>query len=46
MAEVEAGIAQAVEAFHVWRDVPAPQRGELVRLFGNTLRTYLVVPLG
>jgi aldehyde dehydrogenase (NAD+) len=45
MAEVDASIAQAVEAFHVWRDVPAPQRGELVRLFGNVLRTYKE-PLG
>ena len=26
-AEVEASIAQAVEAFQVWRDVPAPRRG-------------------
>jgi aldehyde dehydrogenase (NAD+) len=45
MAEVDASIAQAVEAFHVWRDVPAPQRGELVRLFGYVLRTYKE-PLG
>src|SRR5262250_1159591 len=38
-AEVEASIARAVEAFLVWRDVPAPQRGVLVRLFGEALRT-------
>src|SRR6266852_3877263 len=38
-AEVEASIAHAVEAFLVWRDVPAPQRGVLVRLFGETVRT-------
>jgi aldehyde dehydrogenase (NAD+) len=37
-AEVEACIAQAVEAFLVWRDVPAPQRGIFVRLFGEALR--------
>src|SRR5215467_5228031 len=37
-AEVEASIARAVEAFLVWRDVPAPQRGTLVRLFGEALR--------
>jgi aldehyde dehydrogenase (NAD+) len=37
-AEVEARIAGAVEAFQVWRDVPAPQRGTLVRLFGESLR--------
>jgi len=39
MVEVQASIAQAVEAFEVWRDVPAPKRGELIRLFGNALRT-------
>src|SRR5262249_4586842 len=37
-AEVEASIAHAVESFLVWRDVPAPQRGTLVRLFGEALR--------
>jgi len=37
--EVEATIARAVEAFLVWRDVPAPQRGTLVRLFGEALRS-------
>jgi aldehyde dehydrogenase (NAD+) len=39
-AEVEATIARAVEAFLVWRDVPAPQRGTLVRLFGEALRAH------
>src|SRR5215510_9788402 len=34
-AEVQASIAQATEAFLAWRDVPAPQRGALVRLFEN-----------
>ena len=29
---------RAAEAFAVWRDVPAPRRGELVRLLGATLR--------
>lgn len=38
-AEVHASIADAVEAFQMWRDVPAPQRGALVRLFGEALRT-------
>ncbi len=28
----------SVEAFRAWRDVPAPRRGELVRLFGEELR--------
>ena len=33
-----AKIAKAVEAFKTWRNVPAPRRGELVRLFGEELR--------
>jgi len=37
-AEVQASMAQAAEAFTAWRDVPAPQRGTLVRLFGEALR--------
>ena len=28
----------AVSAFHAWRKVPAPVRGELVRLLGEELR--------
>ena len=36
--EVDAKIAKATEAFKEWRDVPAPRRGELVRIFGNVLR--------
>jgi aldehyde dehydrogenase (NAD+) len=35
---VDAKIARSVEAFRTWRDVPAPRRGELVRLFGEELR--------
>ena len=31
-------VGRAVAAFRVWRDVPAPRRGELVRLLGETLR--------
>ncbi|RBP10606.1 aldehyde dehydrogenase (NAD+) [Roseiarcus fermentans] len=31
-------IAAAKSAFRIWRDVPAPRRGELVRLFGEELR--------
>ncbi len=31
-------IARAQEAFRQWREVPAPRRGELVRLFGEELR--------
>jgi len=29
---------RAARAFHVWRTVPAPRRGELVRLLGEELR--------
>ncbi len=35
---IDAKIAKSVKAFHAWRDVPAPRRGELVRLFGEELR--------
>ena len=31
-------VTRAHEAFLTWRDTPAPRRGELVRLFGETLR--------
>jgi aldehyde dehydrogenase (NAD+) len=31
-------VARAVAAFEPWRDVPAPRRGELVRLLGEELR--------
>ncbi|MBS0274734.1 MAG: aldehyde dehydrogenase family protein [Proteobacteria bacterium] len=37
-ASVEKKIAASAEAFKAWRDVPAPRRGELVRLFGEELR--------
>ena len=33
-AETIARIDQAHSAFEAWRSVPAPRRGELVRLFG------------
>ncbi|WP_428409329.1 L-piperidine-6-carboxylate dehydrogenase [Hyphococcus sp.] len=33
-------IAQAQEAFLKWRSVPAPRRGELVRVFGEELRKH------
>ena len=38
--EVDAKIANAVKAFEVWRAVPGPQRGELVRQFGEKLREH------
>ncbi|MBC8063271.1 MAG: aldehyde dehydrogenase family protein, partial [Chlorobia bacterium] len=37
-AEVDLKIARSVKAFEAWRDVPAPRRGELVRLLGQKLR--------
>jgi aldehyde dehydrogenase (NAD+) len=36
----EAKIAASVDAFRAWRDVPAPRRGELVRLLGEELRAH------
>ena len=38
ISEVEAKIALSVTAFHAWREVPGPRRGELVRILGNKLR--------
>ncbi len=37
-SDMPAVIARAQSAFRVWRDVPAPRRGELVRLLGEELR--------
>jgi aldehyde dehydrogenase (NAD+) len=37
-SEVDAVVRRAQEAFLAWRTVPAPRRGELVRLFGEELR--------
>ncbi|MGQ3017973.1 L-piperidine-6-carboxylate dehydrogenase [Phenylobacterium sp.] len=37
-AEVQAAIAAAQAAFLAWRKVPAPRRGELIRLLGEELR--------
>ncbi len=36
--EASAAIAAAHEAFLSWRNVPAPKRGELIRLLGEELR--------
>ena len=33
-------IARADAAFRKWRTIPAPRRGELIRLFGEELRTH------
>jgi aldehyde dehydrogenase (NAD+) len=35
---ISAAVAAATEAFRIWRSVPAPRRGELVRLLGAELR--------
>lgn len=37
---VEAKIALSVTAFRAWSRIPAPRRGELVRLYGETLRRH------
>ncbi len=37
--ETAAAIGRAEAAFTAWREVPAPRRGELVRLLGDELRT-------
>jgi aldehyde dehydrogenase (NAD+) len=37
---VDAAVAAARSAFTAWRDVPAPRRGELVRLLGQALREH------
>src|SRR5262245_11759179 len=36
--DIAAAVGRAHEAFLEWRHVPAPKRGELVRLFGEELR--------
>jgi aldehyde dehydrogenase (NAD+) len=37
-AAIDAAVTAATEAFRTWRSVPAPRRGELVRLLGAELR--------
>ena len=39
-AQVDAKITRAADAFAAWRDIPAPRRGELVRLLGDELRAH------
>ncbi len=38
--EVERAVTQSRDAFLAWRTVPAPARGELVRLLGEELRVH------
>ncbi len=39
-AGVQSVLERSVAAFHQWRRVPAPRRGELVRLFGEAVRRH------
>lgn len=34
-------VTTSVNVFNWWRDVPAPKRGELIRIYGNVLRNEL-----
>ncbi len=43
-AAVAAKVERAEQAFRAWRQVPAPRRGELVRLFGEELRRHKAAP--
>ncbi|TAF66643.1 MAG: aldehyde dehydrogenase family protein [Cytophagales bacterium] len=43
--DYQALVKQASEAFVVWRSIPAPKRGEIVRQIGDKLRHYKE-PLG
>ncbi|HEX8885770.1 MAG TPA: aldehyde dehydrogenase family protein, partial [Noviherbaspirillum sp.] len=45
VGQADAAIGRAHQAYLAWRDVPAPRRGELVRLFGDVLREHKA-PLG
>lgn len=40
LAQAHAAITRSHQASLAWRDVPAPRRGELVRLFGDILRQH------
>ena len=40
VAQADAAIGRAHQAFLAWREVPAPRRGALVRLFGDVLREH------
>jgi len=39
-SDVESAVTAARAAFLAWRNIPAPVRGELVRRFGQELRTH------
>ena len=38
--EIQQALQQAQAAYLAWRTVPAPKRGELIRLLGDELRTH------
>ncbi len=38
--DIEVAVTRSQAAFRIWRSVPAPRRGELVRLFGDALREH------
>ncbi|MEY3050346.1 MAG: hypothetical protein RLY31_131 [Bacteroidota bacterium] len=38
--QYEEVVGQAQAAFRVWREIPAPKRGEIVRQYGEALRRY------
>ena len=40
LADYEQVIENAMTSFTSWRAIPAPKRGELVRIMGNKLRTH------
>ncbi len=40
LEEMNALIANAKNAAHIWRNIPAPRRGELLRLLGEELRSH------
>lgn len=44
-ATLDDKISRATQAFSIWREVPAPRRGELIRLLGEELRA-IKEPLG
>lgn len=39
-AEYEKVIAKAQEAYKIWRNIPAPKRGEIVRQMGDEIRKH------
>ena len=40
LSDIDRIVSQASIAFGAWRQVPAPRRGELIRLLGNNLRRH------